>query len=649
MLKKITLVLILFISFTGYSFLSAKDNVPLIPREVLFGNPEISSVTISPDATYIAFLAPSDKGVMNVWVQKIGSKDKKMVTKDTHRGIRGYGWTIDGKQIFYLQDKGGDENFHLYLSNIATGLVRDLTPFQGRRAQNFISDEKFPEEILLGLNIRDKRSFDMYRVNLKTGAIVLDTKNPGMVQAWFTNNDFQITASMSMNPKNGSTVINIRNGKDKPWRVFKEFPFGENGEFRGYSPKGDSVYITTSMGGDTTRLVEMDIKTGKEIRTIAFDKKADVGGVSRNPVSKEIEYVSFTYKKTYRKFFNKKFEEDFKFLKKKLKGQTFIASRDLKNKTWIVGETGDSTPVKYYLFKRDKKTLDFLMTNRPYLEKYKLSEMKPVIIKARDGLNLVSYLSLPVGAKKKNLPFVLLVHGGPWARDYWGYNPIAQMLTNRGYGVLSVNFRGSTGFGKKFLNAGNKEWGVGKMQHDLSDAVNWLKSKKFADPKRICIMGGSYGGYATLAGLTFTPSLYKCGVDIVGPSNIRTLFKSIPPYWMPMKNLLIKRVGDVEKDEKFNRKISPLFHVDKIKAPLLIGQGKNDPRVNVAESDQIFKAMKKKNLYVKYIIYTDEGHGFRRPENSLDFWGHVDEFLAKHLKGRCEPYKKIKGSTGIVK
>ncbi|MCK4835651.1 MAG: S9 family peptidase [Candidatus Aminicenantes bacterium] len=621
----------------------------LIPREVLFGNPQKTMLRLSPDGKFFSYLAPSKKGVLNVWVKTFGKEDDRMVTIDTHRGIRFYGWTWDSQHIVYFQDKDGDENWHAYLVNLKSNIIRDLTPFQGIRAQNFILDKKHPHEMLIGLNLRTKRLFDMHRINLKTGAVELDTKNPGGIIGWAADHNFVIRAATFMNPMDGSTIIKVRDGKDKPWRDLLVLPFGENGGFVEFTTDGNSAYVETSVGFDTTRLVEMDLKSGKITRTISSDKKCDVGAIIRHPDKHHIQAVSFNYLMAHWEVLDESIKADFDILGKARVGNFGIVSRDLIDQKWVVWYDVDDGTLTYHLYDRAKKDLKFILEARPELKKYQLTKMKPVLIKARDGMKMVSYLSLPIGVKSKKLAMVLLVHGGPWARDIWGLDPMVQWLTNRGYAVLQVNFRGSAGFGKKFLNAGNLQWGVGSMQHDLDDAVKWAIKKGYADPKKVAIMGGSYGGYATLAGLTFTPELYVCGVDIVGPSNIRTLFKAIPPYWAPLKKMFTMRVGDVEKDDAFNKKISPLFHVANIKAPLLIGQGKNDPRVNIQESNQIVKAMRDKKLPVKYIVYPDEGHGFARPENRLDFYGYVDEFLGKHLGGRVESHKKVKGATGEVR
>lgn len=625
------------------------DTTPLIPREVLFGNPVKASPRISPDGARLAYLAPSDKGVLNVWVRTIGQADDAQVTNDTQRGIRIHFWAEDGKRLFYLQDIGGDENWHVYAVDLATKQVRDLTPFQGVRASNIMLDKNFPEQMLVGLNLRDRRVFDMYRVDLASGAIVLDTLNPGDVLGWITDPGFQIRACQGQNPRDASTVVRVRDSKDAPWRDLAVLPFGENGGAVDFAADGKSLFFITSMGADTTRLVRIDAASGKELETIARDPKVDLGGAFVHPDTKVVQAVSFNYLRNEWRVLDPSIKEDFAALARIGRGEFYVSGRDRADKTWLVTYQVDDGPVAWYAYDRSARKAELLFLNQPDLAKHKLAKMEPVVIKARDGFRLVSYLTLPVGSKGKNLPLVLNVHGGPWGRDGWGYDPEAQWLANRGYACLQVNFRGSTGFGKKFLHAGDMQWGVGSMQHDLTDAVKWAVAKGIADPKKICIYGGSYGGYATLAGLVFTPELYACGVDIVGPSNVKTLFQAMPAYWAPFKKQFVLQVGDVENDEAFNRKISPLFHAENIRVPLIVAQGANDPRVNIREADQIVKAMREKNLPVTYVVYTDEGHGFARPNNRLDFYGRVDEFLAKQLGGRCEPWQKIEGSSAEVR
>jgi dipeptidyl aminopeptidase/acylaminoacyl peptidase len=625
------------------------DSQPLIPRQTLFGNPVKASPRISPDGTRLAYLAPSDKNVLNVWVRTIGKTDDAQVTNDIHRGIRIHFWAEDGKHLFYMQDLNGDETFHIYAVNTESKVVRDLTPFQGIRASGVMLDKKYPNEMLVGLNLRDRRVFDMYRVDLTSGAITLDTENPGDVLGWVTDPDFQIRASQAQNPMDASTILRVRDSRTAPWRTLLTLPFGENGGIDDFSADGKSLYVETSVGADTARLVRVDIASGKELETIAVDPKVDVGGVIIHPDTRLVQAVGFNYLKNEWRVLDPTIKADFAVLAKIGRGEFYLSGRDRADKNWLITYQVDDGPVAWYAYNRESKKPELLFVNQPDLAKYKLAKMEPVVIKARDGFKLVSYLTLPAGVGAKKLPLVLNVHGGPWGRDGWGYDPEAQWFANRGYATLQVNFRGSTGFGKKFLHAGDKQWGVGSMQHDLTDAVKWAVAKGIADPRKICIYGGSYGGYATLAGLVFTPELYACGVDIVGPSNIKTLFQSIPPYWAPFKKEFVLQVGDVENDEAFNKKISPLFHAANIRVPLIVAQGANDPRVNIREATQMVEAMRAKGLPVTYIVYGDEGHGFARPDNRLDFYGRVDEFLAKHLGGRAEPWQEVKGSSAEVR
>ena len=622
---------------------------PLIPRQILFGNPVKASPRISPDGVRLAYLAPSAENVLNVWVRTIGKTDDIQVTDDTHRGIRIHFWAEDGKHLFYMQDLNGDENFHVYSVDIESKVVRDLTPFQGIRAEGVMLDKKYPDQMLVGINLRDRRVFDMYRVDLNSGAITLDTENPGDVLGWVTDPDFQIRAAQAQNPEDASTILRVRDSRSAPWRTLLILPFGDNGGIDDFSADGKSLYVETSVGADTMRLVRVDSASGKELETIAKDPRVDVGGVIIHPDTRQVQAVGFNYLKNEWRVLDQTIKADFDILAKIGRGEFYLSGRDRADKIWLVTYQVDDGPVAWYAYNRESKKPELLFVNQPDLAKYKLAKMEPVVIKVRDGFKLVSYLTLPAGSPGKKLPLVLNVHGGPWGRDGWGYDPEAQWFANRGYATLQVNFRGSTGFGKKFLHAGDKQWGVGTMQHDLTDAVKWAIAKGIADPKKICIYGGSYGGYATLAGLVFTPELYACGVDIVGPSNIKTLFQSIPPYWAPFKKQFVLQVGDVENNEALNKKISPLFHASNIRVPLIVGQGANDPRVNIREATQMVEAMRAKGLPVTYIVYTDEGHGFARPDNRLDFYGRVDEFLAKHLGGRAEPWQEIKGSSAEVR
>jgi dipeptidyl aminopeptidase/acylaminoacyl peptidase len=612
---------------------AAAAEPPLIPRKVLLGNPKQAAPQLSPDGKTLAYIAPDKNDVLQVWVRPAAGGEARMVTTEKKRDIHVFLWTYMPDVLAYLQDNDGDENYHIYAVNLANKNVRDMTPWQGVRAQPVGTDRHFPTEMLVGLNVNNRRVFDVYRVNLETGAAVLDTKNPGDVIGWDTDANFKVRACQAPT-SDGGTQVRVRDTEKSDWKPVVTYGIEDaDGGIVGFSKDGKSMFLKTSENRDTLAVVRRDLGSGKEV-VLATNPQADAGGVMVNEETHEIEAVAFNRERVKWQALDSKIGGDLKFLQESGNGEPTIGTRDLADKTWVVTFSSDVKSASYYLYDRENKKLAHLFDARPELAKYELSPMKPVVIKSRDGLDLVSYLTLPLGAEPKNLPMVLFVHGGPWARDSWGYNGYHQWLANRGYAVLSVNYRGSTGFGKKFLHAGDKEW-AGKMHDDLIDAVDWAEKEGIADKKRVAIMGGSYGGYAALVGATFTPDIFACAVDIVGPSNLVTLLKSIPPYWAPMKKLFDVRVGALS-DESFLKSRSPLFKADQIKIPLLIAQGANDPRVKQAESEQIVEACKKAGKPVEYLLFPDEGHGFVRPENQLKFAAAAEAFLAKHLGGRAE-------------
>jgi dipeptidyl aminopeptidase/acylaminoacyl peptidase len=619
---------------------------PLIPRDVLFGNPDRAAPQISPDGKRLAYLRPDDKNVLQVWVRTVGKTDDAPVTQDPKRGIRQYFWAYDNKHLLYLQDAGGDENFHLYAVDLDTKKTRDLTPFEGVRVQGVDLEKKFPDQVVLGLNKRNKQVFDQHRLTLSSGELALDTENPGNVVGWTTDAAFQTRAALAMKP-DGTQELKVRDKPGDGWKTVKSWPADEQGGPAGFGPDPNTLYIIANDQANAARLVKLDLAAGKE-EVIAEDPEYDVSGAMIDDDRRVPVAVAFTRARTEWQALDPSVKDDLEALKKVRRGDFSVTSHTADNTRWVVAYTTDDGPVAYYLYDRPAKKADFLFVNNTKLEGLKLARTEPVEYKARDGLTIRGYLTKPVGVEAKNLPAVLYVHGGPWARDTWGYNPAIQWLANRGYAVLQVNFRGSTGYGKKFLNAGNREW-AGKMHQDLIDGVEYLVKNGIADPNRVGIAGGSYGGYATLVGLTFTPEVFACGVDIVGPSSIPTLIKSIPPYWAPLKGIFTKRVGDIETEEEFLKSRSPLYMADRITKPLLIGQGANDPRVKQAESDQIVEAVRRAGKEVQYVVYPDEGHGFARPENRLHFFALAEQFLAKHLGGRAEPVGEIQGHTGQVK
>lgn len=607
--------------------------VELIPREVLFSDPEKAAPTISPDGKKIAWLAPSN-GKRNVWVKTLGQNDDRVITDDRKRGISIFFWQTNSQNILHLQDTGGDENFHLFQTDIDSKTTKNLTPYEGVRAEVIALSHKHPDEILVALNRRNKEVFDAHRINLKTGNTKLDVQNPGDVLGWTADNDLNIRGADAV--AGGMQETRVRANDKSPWKTIKKWGFDEsNGGTAGFTPDNQAIWLISSVDANAARLLEIHLASNEE-KVIAEDPEYDLSGILTHPTKNTLEGVAFVKAKTEWKFYDSSIEADYQFLRTKLgEGNLSISSRSDDDNNWIITYSQADRPAEYHFFDRSAKKLDFLYSSRPKLKDYKLAEMQPIEFKSRDGLTIHGYLTMPIGITK-NAPTIMAVHGGPWARDTYGYSGLVQLLANRGYAVLQVNFRGSTGYGKKFLNAGDREWS-GKMHTDLLDAKKWAINQGYADPKRIGIMGGSYGGYATLVGLAYTPEEFACGVDIVGPSNIVTLLKSIPPYWAPMMAMFDKRVGSLSKDEEFLKSISPLYKANQIIRPLLIGQGANDPRVKQAESDQIVKAMRDSNKPVEYIVFADEGHGFNNPENNLRFYAATENFLSQYLGGRAEP------------
>ena len=628
---------------------------PLIPREVIFGNPDKASPQISPDGARLAFLAPVE-GVLNVWVGPANNPDAaKPVTNDKKRGIRRYGWAFDNRHIGYIQDKDGDENWHAYVVNLDTNETRDLTPIEGVQARLQHVSHRFPNEMLISLNDRTAALHDIYRVNLATGERKLVLQNDGYV-GFVTDDDFNVRFAMRFTPGGGSELLERKaKGAWSSFATIKNEDSMTTGP-AGFDKTGRILYMIDSRGRNTAAFTTVDLNTGKK-SVIAQNPRADIADVMAHPTEKNVQAVAFTYERKHWEILDDSIKPDFDYLRTVTDGDFEVISRTLDDKHWIVAYLMDNGPVRYYAYDRSARKARFLFTNRKALEGLPLAKMHPVIIKSRDGYDLVSYLTLPVGTDtdgnarpEEPVPIVLDVHGGPWHRDNWGYNPYHQWLANRGYAVLSVNFRASTGFGKKFINAANGEWG-GKTHDDLLDAVKWAIKQDIADPDKVAIMGGSYGGYATLVGLTFTPEVFACGVDVVGPSNLVTFMETLPPYWMPLIDLFTQRIGDhrTEEGRAFLTKRSPLSYVDRIQRPLLIAQGANDPRVKQNESDQIVKAMQQKSIPVTYVLFPDEGHGFARPENRLAFNAITESFLAEHLGGRCEPVgKDFTGSSVTV-
>jgi dipeptidyl aminopeptidase/acylaminoacyl peptidase len=562
---------------------------PLIPREIFFSDAEKDRPLVSPDGTRLAYLGRSAAGVSNIWLRTLGVGDDTMLTAVSERGILSFVWAPDGKSILF-QDRGVDGNTHLYSIDPASRKIRDLTPFPSVRAQGLMLDSTHPSEVLIGLNQRDPHVFDVHRVNLTTGAARLDTQNPGDVIAWTADRSLIVRVATASDPKNGDTVIRIRDSARSPWRTLARWPFAEAGNdlyqrIIGFTEGGDSLLIQSPMGHNTTRLTTLDPKTGKEGPTIAEDPRCDIwnyldepssiarAAVLRDLKSGEPQAVAFEYIQPEWTVLDPSLAADFEQLKTVNRGVPFVTNRDDAGVKWVVGYLVDNGPTRYYLYDRWTKESAFLFADRPSLADLALPEIQPLVLRARDGLELISYLTLPSGVESRDLPLVLLVHDGPWWRDSWGFDPVAQWLANRGYAVLQVNYRGSSGFGKIHLDAGNGQMGTGSMQHDLTDAVAWAVSSGPADPDRVAIVGASYGGYAALCGLVFTPEIYKCGIDIAGPSEMKDMVDSFPPHAAPLRERWFLRMGDVLTDSELNRRISPFYHIDGIEVPILIAQG----------------------------------------------------------------------------
>ncbi len=624
------------------------DLPPIIDIEVFFGDPEISGVQLSPDGKYISFRKPY-KDVMNIWIKGIDEpfEAARPVTADTKRPITGYFWSRDSKLILYVQDFGGDENYRVYSidpngavdENTGVPVPRDLTPIEKVRTYILSVPKNDPVNIIVGINDRDPQYHDLYKVNIKTGERTLILQNEEKVMTFLVDDYGIVRGALRQKDDGGEELLKLSDNKFI--RVF-DVSFEESIDFHGFAEDPNYVYISANKGEDVdlTRLMKMDLSSGKyEILESDPENEVDFGGILISEKTKKpiVTYYVSDYVRYY--FKDKEWEESINKIMDKLpKGQWFITSMTEDESKVIIYVTRDVDPGSAYLYDRKTGDLKFLYKSRPNLPSEYLAEMKPIKYTARDGLTIPAYIVTPPGVESKNLPAVVFPHGGPWARDNWGYNAIAQFLANRGYAVLIPNFRGSTGYGKKFLNLGNKQWGTGTMQHDISDGVQYLINSGIADPKRIAIMGGSYGGYATLAGLAFTPDLYTAGVSIVGPSNLITLIKSIPPYWVPMIKTFDIRLGSLDNPEDVERlkSQSPLFYAKNIKAPLLVIQGANDPRVKQAESDQIVATLRDLNREVEYLLAKDEGHGFLGKLNRLAMIAKIDKFLEKYLGGRSQ-------------
>jgi dipeptidyl aminopeptidase/acylaminoacyl peptidase len=628
----LTRLIFLIILITVISDSSVAGLPPLIRRRVLFSNPEYSNLTISPDAKRLAYLAPS-KGVLNLWVRDIGQTNDSAITNDTSRGMRQYLWAKDNNHLLYLQDKNGDNHLRLYSVNIANRVVSDITPLDGIVSQILGTDRKFPDKVLAAVTLSGKKTHDAFLINITSGEASLMETNPGDIIQWIPDSNFVVRAALAQLP-DGGYALRRRDDEKHSWQTIASWSFGDGiPSFHGFSSDNQHLYVEDSRKSNTTRLVELSLKDGS-IKVLASDPDYDISQVLINPSDRHVEAVSFYKDREEWKFLDSTVAGVFRF-QERYRGDIYISSRPSSGSLSIVKLVKDLLPTSYFLYDRNASSLTFLLSERPSLEKYKLASVSPITVTARDGVLLHAYLTFPQGIEPDSLPLVVLVHDGPWSRDYWGQNPEVQWLANRGYLCLQVNFRGSTGYGKQFLDAGNREWGA-KILDDITDAIQWLVETGVADPGRVAIMGKSFGGYTALAGAAFTPKQFACAIDLGGPTNLASLMKSIPSCWEPIKKLVLNRVGNPKKDAKMLKSRSPLFKVNNISIPLLIAQGANNRFVAQPEIEQFVKALKAKGKNVQYMLLPDEGCDLVKPESKLKFYEAAEIFLGKYLGGRIE-------------
>lgn len=599
-----------------------------IPMRDFFRNVEKAYFRISPDAAYIAFMQPYESR-MNVHVQRRGSTEVKRITGETERDIADFFWK-GTHRIIYVKDFSGDENFHLVAVDPDGGNLKDLTPFEGVRSQVIDDLRDNPTDMIISMNKRDKEVFDAYRLNTVNGELTLVAENPGNITGWVTDHDGQIRVATTTDGVNSSLLY--RDDPKSPFKSVLTTNFKEQVNPLFFTFDNKNLYAVSNLGRDKAAIVEIDPATGKELRLVYARPEVDVDGMNFSRKRKVLTEINYTTWKMQREVLDPEVKRLYQVLQDRLPGyDVILQNSDRAEEVFVVAAFNDLTEGSRYLYETKGNILTKLADLAPWLPEGQMAEMKPIAYKSRDGLTINGYLTLPKGRAAKNLPVVVNPHGGPWARDIWGYNAEVQFLANRGFAVLQMNFRGSTGYGRAFWEASFKQWGR-KMNDDITDGVQYLVQEGIADPKRIAIYGGSYGGYATLAAMVFSPDIYACGVDYVGVSNLFTFMSTIPPYWKPYLDMFHEMVGDPEKDKDLFQATSPVFHVGNIKAPLLVAQGAKDPRVNINESNQIVDALKKRGVDVQYIVKENEGHGFRNEENRFEFYEAMEKFLTTHLK-----------------
>ena len=598
-----------------------------IPLKDFFKNPEKSGYQISPDGKYISYLGPYKKR-MNIFVRPIDGEKAKQITKVTDRVLGGYFWK-SGSRLVYLKDNAGDENFHIYAVNADGSDLKDLTPFEGVKADFVDVLEDNENEMLIQLNKESREVFDVYRLNITTGEILKIAKNPGNITGWVTDHEGKLRVATTTDGTYSSLLYRETESDTFVSIITTNFKESLNPLFFDFDNK--NLYATSNVGRDKAAIVKINPQTGSELSVLFEHSEVDAGNLSYSRKRKVLTAITFTTWKKYRKFLDGTTLEMFENLGTLLPGYEIAISSCTKDEdTYIIRTYSDKTLGAYYIYTFSTNKLVSIGEVSPWLKEDQMAAMKPISFSTRDGIYINGYLTLPQGKDPKNLPVIINPHGGPWARDNWGFNPEVQFLANRGYAVLQINFRGSTGYGRQFWEMSFKQWGL-TMQNDITDGVNYLIKQGIADPKRVAIYGGSYGGYATLAGITYTPDLYAAAIDYVGVSNLLSFMQTIPPYWKPYLEMMHEMVGNPDTELEMLKAASPVFHVDKIKTPLFVAQGAKDPRVNINESNQIVEALKKRGVAVEYMVKKNEGHGFHNEENQFDFYKAMEKFLAKHL------------------
>ncbi len=608
----------------------------LIPLEDFFKNPEKTSYQISPDGKYYSYLAPYEKR-MNIHVQERGKDSVIRLTSETDRNIAGYFWP-NNEQLLYLKDTGGDENYKVYLADVNGDEPKCLTDFDGVRSMIIDDLPDIPNEVIISMNKRNPQVFDPYRLYLDNGKMDILAENPGNIQGWLFDHAGKLRVAVAITDGVNTSLL-YRETEADEWSTILTTDFKESFNPQFFTFDNKNLIGSSNIGRDKSAIVEFDLNEAKEINVLYENPEYDVNYVSYSQKRKVLTAASYTSWKRERFFFDEESKKKYEFLENKLEGyEVAITGKNKDENIYIVRTYSDKSLGAYYIYETEGNKLEKITDVSPWLDENNMANQLPIEYKSRDGLTINGYLTLPKGYTMKNakdLPVVIHPHGGPWHRDSWGFNPELQFLANRGFAVLQMNFRGSTGYGRKFWEASFKKWGR-EMQDDITDGTNWLIEKGIANADKIAIYGGSYGGYATLMGLVKEPDLYAAGVDYVGVSNMFTFMKTIPPYWKPMLEMMYEMAGDPVKDSIMLREVSPVFHVDKIKAPLFIAQGANDPRVNKDESDQMVEAMKERGIEVEYMVKDNEGHGFSNEENRFDFYRAMESFLTKHLRDSVE-------------